>query len=206
MIPTPSGSHYNHIKYFLEHNINVLTEKPIALRMGEIETLMEIADDKKILLDCVFQNRYNETVVNAKKMIDEGLIGEVRICSVQLHWSRNQDYYQDKWHGKWKMDGGVTSQQAIHHLDIIRYLNDDVVETSSSQFNLINSLEAEDTMIGMVKYKNGSIGTVELTTALRPNDKEACVTIIGTEGFIEIEGVALNKIGNCCLKDKTKES
>ena len=55
--------------------------------------------------------------------------------------------------GKWMVVS--TSQQAIHHLDIIRYLNDDVVETSSCQFNLINSLEAEDTMIGMVKYKNG---------------------------------------------------
>ena len=34
--------------------------------------------------------------------------------------------------------------------------------------NQINKLEAEDTLIGLIKFKSGCMATVELTTAARP--------------------------------------
>ena len=40
-----------------------------------------------------------------------------------------------------------------------------------------NKLEAEDTMVGIFKFKNQSTGTLEATTAARPNDIEATFSI-----------------------------
>ena len=40
-------------------------------------------------------------------------------ASVSLLWCRYQNYYNDDWHGTWKMDGGVINQQAIHYIDIL---------------------------------------------------------------------------------------
>ena len=84
------------------------------------------------------------------------------------------------------------------------YLNGPVEKVSAKKKRLINKLEAEDTVIGMLEYKNGSIGTIELTTAVRPEDKEATVTIIGTQGYIEVSGIALNKIDQCNTTNKKR--
>ena len=42
--------------------------------------------------------------------------------SVRLRWCRFQDYYNDGWHGTWSQDGGVTNQQAIHHVDALTWI------------------------------------------------------------------------------------
>jgi len=39
---------------------------------------------------------------------------------VRVRWHRDQAYYnQDYWRGTWKYDGGVFTNQASHHLDLI---------------------------------------------------------------------------------------
>ena len=38
--------------------------------------------------------------------MDEGQLASL-FLPVRLRWCRKQDYYEDNWHGTWKMDGGV---------------------------------------------------------------------------------------------------
>ena len=70
------------------------------------------------------------------------------------------------------MDGGVTNQQAIHHLDILTYLNGCRKSKCKEKEEVINKLEAEDTVIGMLEYKNGSTRLIELTTAVNQRIKK----------------------------------
>jgi len=49
-------------------------------------------------------------------------------------------------------------------------------------------------MIAIVKFTSGAVGTVELTTSLRPMDAEAVVCFAGEKGFGEVGGTALNEI------------
>ena len=60
--------------------------------------------------------------------------------------------------------------------------------------NQLNKLEAEDTLVAAIKFVNGGLGTIEATTAARPEDFEASISIIGEKGIAEIGGVALNEI------------
>ena len=50
----------------------------------------------------------------------------------------------------------------------------------------LNKLEAEDTLVGIIKFNNGILGTVEATTAARPKDYEASITVIGEKGIIAV--------------------
>ena len=47
-----------------------------------------------------------------------------------------------------------------------------------------NRLQAEDTNNTMIRYKNGAIGTVQLTTSVRPKDMQASIEVIGEKGFM----------------------
>ena len=92
------------------------------------------------------------------------------------------------------MDGGVINQQAIHYIDILRWLFGPVDEIFSYMDNRINKLEAEDTAVASIKFKNGVLGTIEATTAARPIDIHASLSLVGSKGTMVLGGLALNKI------------
>ena len=60
--------------------------------------------------------------------------------------------------------------------------------------NSLNILEAEDTIVAILEFENGALGTIEATTAARPNDIEASISVIGEKGSAVIGGIGLNKI------------
>lgn len=194
IITTPSGLHFENAKEALEMGLHVIVEKPISLKLSHTSELIALANSKQLFLLPVFQNRSNKAVKWALQNIDE--IGDISMCSVRLRWSRDQSYYNNSWHGSWLMDGGVSSQQGIHHIDLFLEIGGAVRKVCAHESNQINELEAEDTMIAIVEFVSGAVGTVELTTSLRPGDAEAVVSFSGSLGYGEIGGIALNKINN----------
>ena len=194
IILTPSGLHYEHAYFALNKKFNVLVEKPISLRYDHSLKLINKAKKNKLIFGIAFQNRLNPAIKVLKKAINQKRFGKIVSCSVRLRWCRYQNYYNDEWHGKWSMDGGVLNQQAIHHIDALNYLLGPVESVSSFYTNRINSLEAEDTLVAILKLENGALATFEATTAARPNDLEASLTITGENGEVEVGGIALNKI------------
>ena len=113
IVSTPSGTHYEIAKLLLENGINVLTEKPPAMNEKELKELINLANNKCLKYGVIFQNRLNASMQIAKEIINRQLLGQIKVCSIKLHWCRNQEYYNDEWHGTWKQDGGVINQQAI---------------------------------------------------------------------------------------------
>jgi len=205
IIATPSGNHYEHAKFFLKLGYNVLVEKPICMIPSQAGEIISLAEKKGIMLCCAFQNRFNKSIKYLKKIVDKKLLGKIITVSVRLRWCRLQSYYEDAWHGKWNMDGGVINQQAIHHIDILNWLFGPIDEVVSTSTKRLNNLEAEDTLIALFKLRNGGLGTIEATTAARPKDFEASISVIAENGKISISGIALNIIDDIYIinnKDK----
>lgn len=194
IVLTPSGTHFEVVRELLEHNRNVLVEKPGTLKLNQSQILEEMAFEKSLFLGCVHQNRYNLAIQEAKKLLESNGIGKIINFSVRLRWSRTQDYYNDGWHGTWVMDGGVSSQQAFHHLDALRYLLGEVDSGYSFGSQARHRLEAEDTSVAVFRMNSGAIGTFEATTTMLDSDREASVEIFGENGHICIGGIALNEI------------
>jgi len=196
-ILTPSGTHYDIAKQCIGAGKNVLVEKPLALRVSDAESLIKIATDHGKRLYCGFQNRFNVAIESAKQVLKQGLIGDIISCHVALEWCRYQDYYNDEWHGRWSMDGGVIAQQAIHHVDSALYLLGTPVRVVGLGRNVSNSLEAEDTFAGLIHLDNHLTVTLSATTAYRPEDRSASIKILGTNGVISIGGIGLNTYSLC---------
>ncbi|MBI04999.1 MAG: oxidoreductase [Pelagibacteraceae bacterium] len=194
---TPSGYHYKQAKYIISKKINVLIEKPTAFFPNEIKKISTLAKKNQVIACTAYQNRFNPAVQFLKKNIDNGNFGKIVSSSVRLRWCRYNAYYNDEWHGTWKMDGGVINQQAIHHIDCISWILGPINKVCSIATKRLNKLEAEDTLVSIVEFKNKSLGTIEATTAARPRDFEASISIVGEKGIIEIGGIGLNKIEKC---------
>ena len=204
LILTPSGSHYKHSELALKNHFNVLCEKPATMLPKDALRLDKLSKKNKVMFGIAFQNRFNKSVVTLKKFHENNKFGKILIVNVRLLWSRNQSYYNDQWHGRWKTDGGVTNQQAIHHIDVARWIFGPISEVNTIMTNQINKLEAEDTNNSILKFKSGATGSIQVTTAVRPEDLSASLEVIGEKGFMVLGGIALNKIENFYFKKLTK--
>lgn len=194
LVLTESGKHATHARMALEAGKHVIVEKPIGLIPQDIMNNIELAKNKGLMYAAIKQNRFNPAIVHMKKVMDSGRFGKVVLGSIRVIWCRYQDYYEDGWHGTWAMDGGVISQQAIHHIDALQWICGPIKEVVSAQQNALNHLEAEDTTVAVVRFEHGGLGTIEVTTAARPEDKEASISIVAENGSAQVGGIAMNKM------------
>ena len=194
LIATESGKHFRHSFEALDVGKHVIVEKPPTLIPEEILKNEELAKRKNLMYAPVFQNRLNPAMQILKKEYDEGRFGKLVLATIRLRWCRYQEYYEDGWHGTWEMDGGVINQQAIHHIDALQWVCGAVNDVCAAQSNALNRLEAEDTTVATIRFANGALGIIEATTAARPDDFEASISIVGEKGTVVVGGIALNKI------------
>ena len=203
-VMTESGNHAKHVLELLQNEINVIVEKPVALRISDAIKMRNLAKEKGLMCGVIKQNRYNPAMKFVKSQLEKNRLGRLVSAGVRVHWCRYQDYYDDPWHGRWASDGGVLAQQAIHHLDALQWLGGEIESVCAYGTQRFNKLEAEDTAVGIVRFKSGAVGTIEATTSARDRDYEAAVHLVGEKGLAKIAGQALNKLEQWHLLEMTE--
>lgn len=195
-IITPSGMHYEHsLEVLTKYKKNIIVEKPTFLKLSHIDEIYQTADKLGLNVFAVFQNRYNKAVQRVKSAIEKEELGKIQIVSVRVRWCRPQRYYDlSAWRGTFAMDGGAITNQGVHHIDLLRYLCGEVSEVKSEMKTFGADIEVEDTCVSMLKFNNGAVGTLEITTAARPDDYEASISIVGSKGLVQIGGLAVNEL------------
>jgi len=69
---------------------------------------------------------------------------------------------------------------------------------------LVN-IECEDTGAAILRFTNGAIGILEVTTATRPKDLEGSISILGEKGTIVIGGFFMNELLTWEFEDDAPE-
>lgn len=192
---TPSGMHSAHAIACARAGKHVVVEKPMALRLQDADEMIRACDEAGVKLFVVKQNRFNVPVVKAREALVAGRFGRLILGTVRVRWCRDQGYYdQDAWRGTWAYDGGVLTNQASHHVDMLEWFFGDVVNVHARATTALAKIETEDTAVATLKFRNGALGVIEATTAARPKDLEGSLSILGEKGAVEIAGFAVNQI------------
>jgi predicted dehydrogenase len=143
----------------------------------------------------VFQYRFNKAVQKVKKSTQENELGKPFLATVRTRWCRPQRYYdRDPWRGTFSHDGGATTNQGIHHLDLLRYLTGEIKKVNAQMKTYGVDVEVEDTVVANIEFESGALGLVEITTAARPDDFESSISVLGENGIAIIGGWATNEL------------
>ena len=196
-IATESGIHAEIALYCIDHGINVIIEKPMAMSMQDANEIIRRSEEKHVKVAACHQNRFNIAVQEMRKAMEAGRFGKLSHGSIHVRWNRNEGYYsQAPWRGKWASDGGALMNQCIHGIDLLRWMMGDEVEEvygqTRQQFH--DYLEAEDVGMAVVKFKNGAIGTIEGTTNVYPQNLEETLYVFGETGTVKLGGKSTNNI------------
>jgi UDP-N-acetyl-2-amino-2-deoxyglucuronate dehydrogenase len=195
VVLTPSGLHAEHVIRLAKYGKHIVVEKPMALRLDDADAMIKACDSYHCRLFVVKQNRFNLPVLKLREVMESGRFGKLVMGTVRVRWSRNQAYYdQDSWRGTWAHDGGVLSNQASHHIDLLEWMLGDVESVFAKSATALVDIEAEDTAVVVLKFRSGALGIIEATTATRPKDLEGSISILGERGTVEIGGFAVNEM------------
>ncbi len=172
----PTTYHYDVVMSAIEQGKHVLVEKPIAFTLDEAKDMVNAAHDAGVKLGTGHVERFNPAVVEAKRLMKEGAIGEVVSAS-----AKRVGPFPPR-----IKDVGVAIDLAIHEVDIMFYLLDSPASrVYANMGSRLEKCEYEDHAEIMMKFENGVVGILE-TNWLTPYKKRQ-LEITGVEGIISID-------------------
>ncbi len=197
ILTTPSGLHPEQAIQIAEsgRRIHVITEKPMATRWEDGKRMVSACDAAGVRLFVVKQNRRNATLQLLKSAVEKKRFGRIYMVNLNVFWTRPQDYYDSaKWRGTWEYDGGAFMNQASHYVDLIDWLIGPVESLQAYTATLARDIEVEDTGVISLRWRNGALGSMNVTMLTYPKNMEGSITILGEKGTVRVGGVAVNEI------------
>lgn len=194
-ICTPSGLHSAQGIAAAHAGKHVVTEKPMSLTLRQADDLVRACDDAGVQLFVVKQNRLNPPIQLVRRAVDKGRFGRIYVANVTVRWQRPQEYYEaEPWRGTWEFDGGAIMNQASHYVDLIQWLVGPVESVMGKTATQARRIEAEDSGIGILKFRSGALGVIEVNVLTYPRNLEGSITIIGERGTVKVGGTAVNRV------------
>ena len=203
---TENGSHARHCLELAPYGKHIMVEKPMALSVEDADAMIQACDRAGVRLFVVKQSRYNRPARKLRDALDQGRFGKLVMGTVRMRWSRSQEYYdQAPWRGTRARDGGVFANQAAHLIDLLQWSLGEPVSVFAKARTALVNIEAEDTGVALITFRNQAMGVVEATTAARPKGTEGSLSILGEKGLVEIGGMGANEIVTWNFADKRPE-
>ena len=139
---------------------HVQVQKPIATNPETARAMLETAERAGILLGVVSQHRFDDASLFLAKALAGGRLGKLLQCDCYVKWYRSPAYYARPIKGSWATEGGgALINQAIHQLDILRWLAGPVQELFGYwQLGAMHKIESEDVVNAVVRYGSGATG------------------------------------------------
>ena len=206
VLTTPSGLHSEQAILTAASGRHVMTEKPMATRWHDGLQMVKACDDANVRLFVVKQNRRNATLQLLKKAVEQGRFGKIYSVSMNVFWTRPQDYYDGaKWRGTWEFDGGAFMNQASHYIDLLHWIIGPVESVMAFTATLARNIEVEDSGVAAIRWRSGAMGTLNVSMLTYPKNMEGSITVLGEKGTVRIGGLAVNEIQTWEFSDTRPE-
>ena len=168
---------------------HVQVQKPISTNLATARQMIDTARAGGIVLGVVSQQRFDDASRFLSRAIADGRLGQLLQCDCYVKWYRSPAYYSRPIKGSWKTEGGgALINQAIHGLDILRWLAGPVQELFGVwQLGARHKIESEDVVNAVVRYTSGATGVIQASTAFWPGYTER-TEFHGTKGTAIISG------------------
>ena len=207
LVATSEGSHWEISVKGLEAGKHVLCEKPMASNPEQCRRMIEAErkSGKKLMIN--HNQRLYTPHMKAKELIQSGAIGKVLFFRTEYgfrgHETNAEGVINKGHYDRVNHVHGVLSQVGSHRIDLMTYMLEDEVEEVFLSANTLaktmsdgSPIPYEDQAVTNVRYKNGVVGTVEVSW-LDFSDNARKTIVYGTEGTIETYagqyGVVLHK-------------
>jgi predicted dehydrogenase len=166
---------------------HVLVEKPIADEVAAADRMVEEAQRRGRLLAVSLQHRARREVIEARRLIAAGALGEIQHLELLATWPRPAAYFAlAPWRGTWRGEGGgILINQGQHDLDLLCWLaGGPPVRVVGWTRARVHAIETEDTADSLAEWPDGAAGSIHISTA--EADEPQRLEVTGTGGRLRL--------------------
>jgi predicted dehydrogenase len=183
LVCTPPASHAEISRYFLQQGIPVLCEKPLSVDVASARAMFETAEAADVCLVMSAKHRYMTDVIEAKRLVAAGLLGEIVGCETTF---ATRTEMAATWHVNALISGGgVLSDHGPHAFDLLRYFLGPLETVYVAEDRRLQSLPVEETVYVKVRNGDGVVGRITLSWNERPHTDDFLI-LQGTKGCLGI--------------------
>ena len=186
-----------------QHGKHLLVEKPMAIDLDTARRMIELAQGAKIQIGVISQRRFDVATLFLKRALADGRLGRMLQADAYVKWHRSAAYYSRPVKGSWAAEGGgALINQGIHQVDLLLHLVGPATRVFGDwQLGALHSIESEDLLVAMYRFKGGARGVIEASTAMWPGYPER-IELHGTRGTAIVTG---DKLTTWDVQDDTGE-
>jgi predicted dehydrogenase len=172
----------------LELGMHVFCEKPPGRTVAEMQQVLGVHRQRpRQALKYGFNHRYHDSVIETKRRLDSGELGEIlnirgvygksKIISFASGWRAQRQY----------SGGGILLDQGIHMLDLLRYFCGEFAVIASHVSNAYWHHDVEDNAMALLRDERGRVAMIH-SSATQWQHRFA-MDIALSQGFIELQGI-----------------
>ena len=165
-LAVPTIYHHEIALEIIERDIPLLIEKPIAFTVEEGQSIINSACSRNVKLMIGHIERFNPAINALKEIISQGKLG--RIFQMDAH---RQGPFPAR-----IADVGVVIDLAVHDLDVMRYVSQKEISRVYAETEKHIHSKYEDVLAGLVRFSDGSIGTLKINWLTPTKIREFIVT------------------------------
>lgn len=213
-IASPNNTHKEITLAAAKAGKAIFCEKPLANSLDEAREMVAAIQRAGVLHMISFNYRFVPAVQLAKRLIDEGALGQIR------HWRSVylQDWLVDPsfplvWRLRREIAGsGALGDIAAHSIDLAHFLVGDITEVVGMSETFIRerplptgeamgTVTVDDMTAFIARFENGAVGTFEATRFALGRKNYNCFEINGSKGSLRWNFESMNKLGFCSGND-----
>lgn len=180
---------------------HVLAEKPMAPTIADCDAMIAACDSAGVNLAVVKTERFRKITMKAKALIDEGVIGPIRMMRTVSAFplSTTRELFDDR---QWMFDqagGGLFMGMASHNTDFLRWLTGREATRVFAQATTFSDLAAPNlSVMAQIEFEEGIQAqmwiTAELPSPSLPSS-EVRFQVFGRDAMFDLENFEFLELG-----------
>lgn len=217
-ITAPSNAHKEIALAAAENGKHVFCEKPLALNLKDAREMLRAVQKSGVKHQIGFNYRFTPAIQLAKKMIDEGKLGQIYHFRAKYlqDWIIDPDFPL-----VWRLDKSVAGSGShgdlgAHLIDTARFLAGDFERVTGMSKTFIKerpivekmtglsgkaredaprgAVTVDDATLFVAEFKNGALGTFEATRFAAGHKNDMSFEINGSKGSLRFEFERMNEL------------
>jgi predicted dehydrogenase len=183
VLATPHSMHAEQVMAAAVAGKHIHVEKPLTLDRPSAEAAVAAAKRAGIVLAVGFNRRFHPSVVEIRKRLADGRLGQVMSIMAMHTTSTGQFIAADNWRAQPdEAPGGALTAVGVHSIDHMIEFGGEVAEVLCTTRRYIPGPPADDTTNVLLRFKNGATGLLFCSVATATT---LSFTLFGTKGLAE---------------------
>jgi predicted dehydrogenase len=193
-IVTPNHMHHPVARAFAEAGFNVVLDKPMVHTSQEAEDLMRVVESSGVVFAVTYTYTGYPMVKQARHMVREGLLGEVRKVIVEYNqgWLASQLEEGGAKQAEWRTDparsgiAGAVGDIGSHAENLVWTITGlEVAEICADLTTFVSGRRLDDDGNLLIRYEGGAKGVMMASQISAGEENDLRIRIYGSEGGLE---------------------